>query len=111
MPTPDWQTNYKTEIDQAKNARALGNEGMARVCARRAAGIVIGEYLLLQGISSPSASAYDRLRILAGLSDLPEDLQESTRRLLLRVNTNHQLPAEADLISDAERLRARLLPD
>jgi len=110
MPNSTWQAGFNTEIEQAKIARARGNEGMARVCARRAAGIVIGEYLLRKGRPSPSASAYDRLRLLERLPDIPESIREATCRLLLRVDANHQLPADADLINDAVLLREILLP-
>ena len=42
----DCKIKYDQEINRAEKARQDGNEGMARVCARRAAGIVVGEYLL-----------------------------------------------------------------
>lgn len=57
--------NFQEQIEQefalAEQARARGNEGQARVCARRAAGIAIREYLTRRGIRPPSASAYDLL--------------------------------------------------
>ena len=39
----DWQIKIKAEFDKAEQARARGNEGQARVCARRAAGIAARE--------------------------------------------------------------------
>ena len=35
----DWQKDVDAEFEKAAQARARGNEGQARVCARRAAGI------------------------------------------------------------------------
>ena len=37
------------EFERAASARRKGNEGQARVCARRAAGIAIREYLIRRG--------------------------------------------------------------
>ena len=42
---------------------------MARVCARRAAGIIIGEYLVRRGYPSKSDSAYVRLSVLSLYQD------------------------------------------
>jgi len=105
-----WQDQYDIEIKNAKLARAMGNEGRARVCARRAAGLVIGEYLRSKDYTLPSASAYDRLRLLNSLPDLPDEVYQVTGHLLERVNSNYQLSTDADLIKDAEWLRATLLP-
>ena len=105
-----WQDQYDIEIKNAKSAQAMGNEGRARVCARRAAGLVIGEYLRCKDYTLPTASAYDRLRLLNSLPDLPDEVYQVTGHLLERVNSNYQLPADADLIKDAEWLRTTLLP-
>ena len=40
----DWQEKLNLEFQRAEDARAKNNEGQARVCARRAAGIAIREY-------------------------------------------------------------------
>ncbi|NUM48429.1 MAG: hypothetical protein HUU38_27285, partial [Anaerolineales bacterium] len=39
-----WKDQYFSELQRGQQARAEGNEGMARVCARRAAGEVIRAY-------------------------------------------------------------------
>ena len=47
IPSPkynNWEARFQSELHQAEMARALGNEGKARVCARRAAGIA-GHFL------------------------------------------------------------------
>jgi hypothetical protein len=104
-----WQNQFNAEMEKAKFARANRNEGMARVCARRAAGIVIGEYLLRHGYLSPSESAYDRLKYFHELQELPPGVREISGHFLVRVNLDHQLPVEIDLISEAEWLRLLLL--
>jgi len=105
-----WEEQFHSEIKKAKSARAAGNEGRARVCARRAAGIVIGEYFRSKDYSLPSASAHDRLRLLNSLPGLPVEIYQVTQHLLERVNPNYQLPSDADLVNEAEWLREALLP-
>jgi len=104
-----WQEIYRQEMDRAKNARTVGNEGKARVCARRAAGVIVGEYLQQAGLPFSSPSAYDRLRYLISLPGLSDRVYLASQNLLQRVNSEHQLPIEVDLIEEAELLRQVLL--
>jgi HEPN domain-containing protein len=99
------------EFTLAEQARARGNEGQARVCARRAAGIAIREYLLRQGIRPPSASAYDLLNLLKDDPRLPSDLKQLADHLTLRVTEDFQLPVNADLIAEARMLCEALLKE
>lgn len=98
------------ELAQARAARARGNEGMARVCARRAAGAAAGEYLRHNGLPDPGPSALDRLNTLLALPHLPAACQQPIRRLLQRVDEDYQLPPGVDLIAEAETLVQTLLP-
>ena len=108
-PGIDWSTRYQQEIQHAAAARQAGNEGMARVCARRAVGHVIGEYLRRRGLSHPTPSAYDRLKILGDLPDLSPQAREVASHFLLRITHAHQLPIEADLLAEAQWLAQELL--
>ena len=65
-----WKVKYNYEIEHAISARKNGNEGMARVCARRAAGIIIGEYLNRLGYSNLTHSAYARLTLFYKLPEI-----------------------------------------
>lgn len=105
----EWKTQLKRELDQAEAARAGGNEGMARVCARRAAGIIIGEYLLRQGLPVPSQSAYDRLNYLNTLPEAAPEVREIAGHFLLHIDTDHKLPIDADLIAEAHWLADELI--
>lgn len=105
----DWKTAYTTEIERAQAARARKNEGQARVCARRAAGIVIREYLNRKGLPVRNPSAYDLLNTLAQQQDLDPALRRAAEKLTVRVTESFQLPEEADLLAEAETLRAGLL--
>ncbi|MGW8249329.1 MAG: hypothetical protein ACWGO1_01715 [Anaerolineales bacterium] len=99
----------QAELEMAENARARGNEGMARVCARRAAGMAAGEYISQRGLPFLATSAYDRLKFLSGSDAVPRDIRHVAAHFLLRVTPDHSLPVETDLIADARWLIDRLL--
>lgn len=107
----DWQIQYEKEIQQAEEARQTGNEGKARVCARRAAGHVIGEYLHRNGLAAPGSSAYARLQYLHSLRGISPQAREAARHLLLRITPDHNLPVETDLIAKARWLREHLIQE
>lgn len=94
---------WQSEIDRAEQARARGNEGQARVCARRAAGIAAREYLTRRGIRPPSTSAYDVLNMLKTDRRLSPDLRSIAEHLTLRVTEEFKLPVDADLIAEARK--------
>jgi len=104
----DWRATFENELAAATSARESGNEGQARVCARRAAGVVIGEYLRRQALPAP-ATALDRLRLLASDPAFSPEIHALAGRFLVRLNPDHQLPIEADLLADARRLAEILL--
>ena len=116
-PNADWKNIFDAEIRQAEEARLKGNEGMARVCARRAAGALVGEYFIRLGIKGGGssgvgwdpASAYDRLRSLSELPGISSQVAQSANLLLRRVTVEHTLHVEADLIAEARWLRQELL--
>jgi HEPN domain-containing protein len=105
----NWQTEITNELEKAQQARALKNEGQARVCARRAAGIAIREYLTRQGIRPPSTSAYDLLNLLKDDPHLPPDLRRIADHLTVRVTEEFKLPVDADLVAEAKTFCEELL--
>jgi hypothetical protein len=106
-----WKVEYKKEVEHALAARLKGNEGMARVCSRRAAGIVIGEYLHRLGYSDSTHSAYERLSFFNNLPDIDPKYKDIINHFLLQVSMDHKLPLEADLISDVVWLEKTLLSE
>jgi len=105
----DWQNDLQKEFDLAEQARTRKNEGQARVCARRAAGIAIREYLARKGIRPRSTSAYDLLNLLKDDPLLSSDLKLIIDHLTLRVTEEFKLPVEADLVAEARILCTELL--
>jgi hypothetical protein len=106
-----WNVEYKKEIEHAILARLNGNEGMARVCARRAAGIIIGEYLNRLGYSNLTHSAYDRLSLFNNLPNVNQKYKDIANHFLVKVNLEHKLPLEADLIGEVTWLEKSLLTE
>ncbi len=100
----DLQTQIKVEFDRAEQAHAKKNEGQARVCARRAAGLAIREYLTHKEAYIPNTSAYDLLNLLKEDQLLPSDLKLIADHLTVRVTEEFKLPVDADLIAEARIL-------
>lgn len=100
----DLQSQLQKEFEKAQQARINKNEGQARVCARRAAGIAIREYLTRKGTRVPSMSAYDLLNLLKEDTLLPPDMNLIVDHLTVRVTEEFQLPFEADLIAESRVL-------
>lgn len=105
----EWKEQLQEEFERAEDARARGNEGQARVCARRASGIAIREYLSRQGIRPPSSSAYDLLNLIKDDPHLSSDLKQIAAHLTLRVTEEFKLPVDVDLIAEARTFCEDLL--
>ncbi len=103
------QEQIEKEFELAKQARVKGNEGQARVCARRAAGIVIRDYLTRKGAHPGNASAYDLLNLLKTDPLLSPDLKLIADHLTLRVTEEFKLPVDVDLVAEARKLCNKLM--
>jgi len=86
------QAPVEKELAQAHKARAMGNEGQARVCARRAAGIAIREWYKRRLGSGWHGDAVKQLQRLQADALAPEKVREAARRLTTVVGLDHQLP-------------------
>ena len=102
-------SEIQAEFERAEQARASGNEGQARVCARRAAGIAARQYFTRRGENIRTPSAYDLLNRLAEEQSISGELRQSARYLTQRVNEEFKLPVNVDLIAEARKLCAELL--
>jgi len=105
----DLRADIQAEMERAEAALARGNEGQARVCARRAAGIAAREYLTRRGEKIRTPSAYDLLKILAREQSLSPELRQSAHYLTLRVNEEFKLPVNVDLVAEARKFCDELL--
>ena len=87
----DWKAKIEAEFDRAQDARASGNEGQARVCARRAAGTAIREYYARRGQSVRTPSAYDLLQLLADEPHLSPELKQPILDNLLYLFNRYEI--------------------
>jgi hypothetical protein len=99
-----WIDKIRDELADAESAREAGNEGRARVCARRAAGIAAREWLTRRGVPVRNASAYQALQNLAEFPGLAPDLRQAAIHLTMRVTEAFALPGNIDLIEEAQFL-------
>jgi hypothetical protein len=96
--------DIEKELNNAERARLAGNEGLARVCARRAAGIAARDFLARHALRLRDRSAYTALQVLAEFPGLAPDLRTAALHLVTRVTEEFTLPVDADLIADARKL-------
>jgi hypothetical protein len=111
MTGQHWQSQFDLELQRAESARLSGNEGRARVCARRAVGVAIREYYRRSGEDLPGASAYNHLRRLVEEDRLPPQVRQVAGHFLVRINEEHALPIPADLLAEARWLARQLLEE
>jgi hypothetical protein len=104
MLSVDLRYEIENELARADKARREGLEGRARVCARRAAGLVIKAYFHSHPIASTPVSVYDYLQAFRDDPRTSSDARRIASLLLTRVNEEFQLPVEGDLVSDTRRL-------
>lgn len=100
--------DIEVELEHAERARLAGNEGRARVCARRAAGIAARGFLARHAYRLRDGSAYTALQALAEFPGLDPDLRMAALHLVTRVTEEFTLPVDADLIADARKLIGEL---
>lgn len=96
------RARVQMEMTMAIAARNQGNEGMARVCARRAAGIVVRDYLDRHEIDAAGLNNFEILIDKGIRENLPAAVIPLLENLSMRVDENYTLPAEIDLLADAE---------
>ena len=106
---PEWKRECLAELNQAAQARAVGNEGMARVCARRAAGKVIREYYHRREEEPPVKSAFKLLQVFSADETQPDNIRQAADQFTLVITHDHVLPIDVDLIEKVNYLAGALL--
>lgn len=105
-----WSEEIRHELELAAQAEAAGNQGRARVCARRAGGVAAREFLAQRDEAIQGESAYDLLKRLSEAESIPEAARRSAALLTLRVDEEFKLPPGVDLVLEARRLCRALHP-
>ena len=73
------------EFTAASQAQAAGNDGMVRVCARRAAGVAIDLWLQSHSRLGWGINAMHQLRSLRLDERMPRDIRDAAERLTTKV--------------------------
>ncbi len=107
----NWQEQFEQEITHAEAALRAGEQGKARVCARRAAGVISKETLRRQNVQALPVSALECIQKLSELESSAPEVRRICANFLLRVNEEKGLPDGVDLIAQARWLRAELIGD
>lgn len=109
MADHEWKKLSIDELNHAEISRHEGNEGKARVCARRAAGHVVGEYLRRQGLQVNSMNALTRLKETLARSEITDESKATLEHFLIHTTPEFKLPFGVDLIEDVRFLARELL--
>lgn len=99
----------------ADAARARGNEGMARVCARRAAGWAAQEYLEQKGIDLQTTSVIKHIRHLLKVEGISLETKSILEHMLVAkqkddLENDSHFPLDVDLVAEARQLMVDLFP-
>jgi len=100
----DYLDKARKELSNGRLHHQAGFSGMARVCARRAAGIALHYYLELLGNPIQSNNAYDILLYTQTSALFNSEIQDAARILAMRVDENYNLPSNLDPILAAETI-------
>ncbi len=109
MDISEVQKKIEAEFAAARASRTAGNEGRARVCARRAAGLALGIYYAESLAEIPPQSAYKLLQWFSLREEIPQELRDAAKRLIVRVTTEFELPHRQDPLHDARLIAETIL--
>ena len=98
------------EQELAKAAIGLreGNDGLARVCARRAVGVGAQAWVKRNRREALAQDAMSQLRMIHQEETFPLDIREAAQRLLSNVTEQGQTLVSTDPIADARLILAHL---
>ena len=115
MTEPNLIIQITQELKLAALSQERGNEGKARVCARRAAGWAIQEYLRQQEISIGNNNALDHIKYFAAQNGHSPQIAAVLHHLLVKLE-KESLESDAyypiqgvDLVREAQWLVEELL--
>lgn len=89
------------EFATAAAAKKQGNDGMVRVCARRAAGTAISFWLQMHPGNRWGVDAMNQLRQLQADLAIPDDVRAAAMRLTMKITSSFTSPSSTDPITDS----------
>ncbi len=106
-----WQEQIEQELRKAAEGLQSGNDGLARVCARRAVSIAMHQWVNQQDKATSQGDAIHQLRTIQKHPTFPLPIKEAAQRLLTKVTEQQQLPITTDPITDARIILDHLKSD
>lgn len=92
------------EFATAAHARSIGNDGMVRVCARRAAGAAIAFWLESHPRQGWGVNAMNQLQAVQIEETMPKDIQEAARRLTTKITEQFTSAFSEDPLEDSKTI-------
>jgi hypothetical protein len=111
MKIDEQKMAIEAEMADAIRSRSAGNEGRARVCARRAAGLATAVYYEKCMHVPAGKSAYDLIKWIGNRDELDLSVRAAAQRLIQKVTPDHTLPHQQDPLTDARLLISSILQD
>ncbi len=102
MTKEDVLQQIKKEFATAEHAQGIGNHGMARVCARRAAGIAITFWLHTHPRPEWGLNAMNQLRSLQDDENIPQAIRDAAQHLTTKVTAQFASPSSTNPMEDGK---------
>ena len=96
-----WREQIEQELVKASEGLKNGNDGLARVCARRAVAMAAQHWAEERNLRAWQGDAMHQLRQIQGETTFPLSVREAAQRLLTKVTEQAQSPMTTDPITDA----------
>ena len=98
------KAQIRREMEMAQDSRLEGQEGRARVCARRAAGWAVSILLAGGNTLDELGNAYKSLLWFQQQKTVTQAIRDTAIRLTTRLTPDHRQPFDEDPLLDAERV-------
>ena len=96
-----WREQIEQELVKASEGLKNGNDGLARVCARRAVAMAAQHWAEQRNLPTWQGDAMHQLRQIQRETTFPLSVREAAQRLLTKVTEQAQSPMATDPITDA----------
>jgi hypothetical protein len=96
-----WLEKIEQEFAKATEGLKNGNNGLARVCARRAVALASQHWAKQRNLPAWQGDAMHQLRQIQGEITFPLSVREAAQRLLTKVTEQTQSPMTTNPITDA----------
>lgn len=102
MPTKEHYLELiEKEFTDAQEARQQGNEGRARVCARRCAGFAVSWLCHSRGRDVRDTDSLNLLKNIAADESIPAEVREASERLTAKIRPDFTYAFSTNPVGDA----------